>query len=213
MFGKTTLIALLGAVSVSANQVMHLMTRAEHAPIFSRQLNPSQLPAQCQTQCQSALTIYQACTTGDQNTCLSVCQASNFAAFNNCLQCIVTAAGSALSAADIATVNGAIGSLAQACQAAGTPVTATSFSRATGSATGASSASGAATTSAAQTTSAIGTSAISSLTSALSSLTSAASSAAATSRAAGVPAAFLPQGAGAVLTGLVGVAAGAVLIL
>jgi hypothetical protein len=46
--------------------------------LVTRQISSSQIPSACQSQCTSALSIYQACLNGDTTTCLSVCQSSNY---------------------------------------------------------------------------------------------------------------------------------------
>lgn len=117
----------LGADFSAANQVSNLMTRSEHAPFLARQITPAQIPQACQSQCTSALNIYQACTSGDTNTCLSVCQPSNYSNFVGCLQCVLSNTPG-VSSSEVSSLNAVLGQLAGACSQAGQAVSSTALS-------------------------------------------------------------------------------------
>jgi hypothetical protein len=98
------------------------MTRSDN--LFTRQLSAANIPAACQSGCISTIVIYQACTSGDAGTCVSVCQPSNYASFTGCLQCVVNNAPGA-SASDVSSLNQALSGLNDLCNQAGTPVSTT----------------------------------------------------------------------------------------
>ena len=74
--GSARMFPLL-PLRLSSRTAEHFGTVAEH-PVQSlmkrQQLTPDIIPAACQDTCESALPIYNACLSGDQATCLSVCE-------------------------------------------------------------------------------------------------------------------------------------------
>ncbi|RSH90508.1 hypothetical protein EHS25_001113 [Saitozyma podzolica] len=234
MFTKpVALAALAGLVGVSASSEVH--------QLVTRQISSSQIPSACQSQCTSALSIYQACLNGDTTTCLSVCQSSNYSGFVGCFQCVLNNTPGVTSS-DVTGLQGAVDQLASACNAAGSSVASTSLAAtnvaaASGSASGiatsggldsitsaasagasgitiGASSSSAASSSASSVAASLSNAGASVASSASGAVSSAASAAAASSsKAAGFATAQLPTGLTSAAVGLVGVIAGAAFML
>ncbi|KAF8523573.1 hypothetical protein JB92DRAFT_1561692 [Gautieria morchelliformis] len=85
-------LAARGATALSVRSPVPL-----NAPLRARQLNPSQVPQQCQTQCAPIVADLQSCTT---NLCTCTTQVAND--YQACLNCLASLESSAAITADVA---------------------------------------------------------------------------------------------------------------
>ncbi|WVQ91292.1 hypothetical protein IAS59_005090 [Cryptococcus gattii] len=112
------LLAVLGAISVTATGI-----EPGHMSLISRQLDSSTIPAACQPTCQSAMSIYSDCTSGDTSGCRQVCQQSTFNEFIDCLDC--TSEQLAMTTSEQSMLKSAVEQLKNVCGQTGSSVTGT----------------------------------------------------------------------------------------
>ncbi|EAL17998.1 hypothetical protein CNBK0190 [Cryptococcus deneoformans B-3501A] len=125
---SVTLLPILGAISVTAMDIIE----PRHMSLISRQLDSSTIPAACQSTCQSAMSIYSDCTSGDTSGCRQVCQQSTFKEFIDCLDC--TSEQLAMTTSEQSLLNSAVEQLKDVCGQTGSSVTGTLAPIASGSA-------------------------------------------------------------------------------
>ncbi|KIR55242.1 hypothetical protein I315_02481 [Cryptococcus gattii Ru294] len=94
-----------------------------HMSLISRQLDSSTIPAACQPTCQSAMSIYSDCTSGDTSGCRQVCQQSTFNEFIDCLDC--TSEQLAMTTSEQSMLKSAVEQLKNVCGQTGSSVTGT----------------------------------------------------------------------------------------
>nr|KIR47644.1 hypothetical protein I312_02790 [Cryptococcus bacillisporus CA1280] len=94
-----------------------------HMSLISRQLDSSTIPAACQPTCQSAMSIYSDCTSGDTSGCRQVCQQSTFNEFIDCLDC--TSEQLAMTTSEQSMLKSAVEQLKNVCGQTGSGVTGT----------------------------------------------------------------------------------------
>lgn len=116
---SVTLLPILGAISVTAMDIIE----PRHMSLISRQLDSSTIPAACQSTCQSAMSIYSDCTSGDTSGCRQVCQQSIFNEFIDCLDC--TSEQLAMTTSEQSLLNSAVEQLKDVCGQTGSSVTGT----------------------------------------------------------------------------------------
>ncbi|KGB77120.2 hypothetical protein CNBG_2958 [Cryptococcus deuterogattii R265] len=112
------LLAVLGAISVTATGI-----EPGHMSLISRQLDTSTIPAACQPTCQTAMSIYSDCTSGDTSGCRQVCQQSTFNEFIDCLDC--TSEQLAMTTSEQSMLKSAVEQLKNVCGQTGSSVTGT----------------------------------------------------------------------------------------
>ncbi|WWD22229.1 hypothetical protein CI109_106720 [Kwoniella shandongensis] len=111
------LVPVLGALAATAQ------ITPRHMALFPRQLDASTIPAACTSSCNVVIPIYQACTTGNTNGCLAVCEQSNFSGFIDCFNCVEAQEAGGVPASLQAQLDSAIDELKDACASAGSTVT------------------------------------------------------------------------------------------
>lgn len=94
-----------------------------HMSLISRQLDSSTIPAACQPICQSAMSIYSDCTSGNTSGCRQVCQQSTFNEFIDCLDC--TSEQLAMTTSEQSMLKSAVEQLKNVCGQTGSSVTGT----------------------------------------------------------------------------------------
>lgn len=139
---SVTLLPILGAISVSKSRIAAFrramvhsflttpnslaamdIIEPRHMSLISRQLDSSTIPAACQSTCQSAMSIYSDCTSGDTSGCRQVCQQSTFNEFIDCLDC--TSEQLAMTTSEQSLLNSAVEQLKDVCGQTGSSVTGT----------------------------------------------------------------------------------------
>ncbi|WVO23701.1 uncharacterized protein IAS62_005056 [Cryptococcus decagattii] len=118
MMRSAILLAVLGAISATATGI-----EPGHMSLISRQLDSSTIPAACQPTCQSAMSIYSDCTSGDTSGCRQVCQQSTFNEFIDCLDC--TSEQLAMTTSEQSMLKSAVEQLKNVCGQTGSSVTGT----------------------------------------------------------------------------------------
>jgi len=117
-FQRAALAGIAGVAAINADGVI--------SHVVSRQLSASDIPSACNSSCGTALTIYNACTSGDTTTCLGVCQPDTFSSFTGCFECIVQDTPG-VTQTEVDELNAAVAQLEAVCQQAGQTVSADSI--------------------------------------------------------------------------------------
>ncbi|KAF8473765.1 hypothetical protein JB92DRAFT_3053158 [Gautieria morchelliformis] len=93
-------LAASGAMALSARSPVPLS-----APLRARQLDPSEIPTQCQTQCAPIVSDFQLCTAD-----ICVCTTQVAADYQECLNCLASLGSGAAVTADVANAVSAFNS-------------------------------------------------------------------------------------------------------